>query len=174
MLLNNFNNTIDLWIDALEQYTFRQLCARPALGSWSMGQLYTHLIDDTNYYIEQIKICLATNDNANEEASPFAKMLFLNNCFPDTIIEGSPSNALILQPASKKVLVDGLLNIKAEISTLCTLISTSKFKGKTKHPGLSYFSAREWLQFADIHFRHHLRQKQKIDDFLKTSIIHPQ
>jgi hypothetical protein len=174
MLLNNFNNTIDLWIDALEQYTFRQLCARPATGSWSMGQLYTHLIDDTNYYIEQIKICLATNDNANEEASPFAKMLFLNNCFPDTIIEGSPSNALILQPASKKVLVDGLLNIKAEISTLCTLISTSKFKGKTKHPGLSYFSAREWLQFADIHFRHHLRQKQKIDDFLKTSIIHPQ
>lgn len=47
------------------------------------------------------------------------------------------------------------------------LISKSPFKGKTKHPGLDYFSAIEWLQFAEMHLRHHLRQKKRIDHFLK-------
>ena len=27
--------------------------------------------------------------------------------------------------------------------------------GKTKHPGLNYFTAKEWLQFAEMHLRHH-------------------
>ena len=47
------------------------------------------------------------------------------------------------------------------------LMTARKYKGKTKHPGLGYFSAEEWLQFAEMHFRHHLRQKKRIDEFLK-------
>jgi hypothetical protein len=39
-------------------------------------------------------------------------------------------------------------------------------KGKTRHPGLLYFSAPEWLQFAEMHLRHHFLQKQRIDAFL--------
>jgi hypothetical protein len=53
------------------------------------------------------------------------------------------------------------------MNTVATLISESQFNGKTKHPGLGYFSAKEWLQFANMHFRHHLRQKKRIDVFLK-------
>jgi len=45
------------------------------------------------------------------------------------------------------------------------LISKSNHKGKTKHPGLNYFSADEWFRFAEMHFRHHERQKKRIDDF---------
>ncbi|MDB5279911.1 MAG: DinB family protein [Ferruginibacter sp.] len=56
------------------------------------------------------------------------------------------------------------------MNDLAARIAASKFKGKTKHPGLDYFSATEWLQFVDIHFRHHLRQKKRIDDFLKSGI----
>ncbi|MEJ7682628.1 MAG: hypothetical protein WKG06_33180 [Segetibacter sp.] len=58
------------------------MCAKPSPNSWSLGQVYMHLIDDTNYYIEQIKICVSTNDNVIEEASPGAKTMFLNNDFP--------------------------------------------------------------------------------------------
>jgi hypothetical protein len=39
--------------------------------------------------------------------------------------------------------------------------------GKTKHPGSNYFTAKEWLQFAEIHLRHHLKQKKRIDDFFE-------
>lgn len=78
------------------------------------------------------------------------------------MIEGAPSNALIPQPESKERLVNDLLKIKEEMNDLAAQIATSKFKGKTKHPGLNYFSAEEWLRFTDIHFRHHLRQKKRL------------
>jgi hypothetical protein len=61
---------------------------------------------------------------------------------------------------------NALLQVKDEINNLTILISTNWRWGKTKHPGFGYFSAHECLQFADMHFRHHLRQKKRIDDLL--------
>jgi hypothetical protein len=63
--------------------------------------------------------------------------------------------------------MDYLIKLKTEITTIGILISTSQFRGKTKHPGLNYFNANEWFQFAEMHFRHHLRQKKRIEEFLK-------
>lgn len=168
MLLENFNHTINIWITALQQYHFSQLCTKPFEKSWSPGQLYLHLIEDTNYYIEQIKLCVSSNDNEMEETSQFAKTMFLNNDFPYEVIEGAPDNAFIQQPGSKEQLMNDLMNLKNEMNAVAILISKSPFKGKTKHPGLNYFNAEEWLQFAEMHFRHHLRQKKRIDDFLNS------
>jgi len=169
MLIENFNHTINTWITALHQYSFSQLCTQPDSKNWSLGQLYIHLTDDANYYIEQIKICVSSNDNALEEMSAFAKKIFLNNDFPDEQIEGAPANAFIPQPGSKDDLLNSLINLKDEMNQVAVLVSESTFRGKTKHPGLGYFSAVEWLQFAEMHFRHHLRQKKRIDDFLKIN-----
>jgi len=169
VLIEDLNHTIDIWIKELEQYDFTRLCAKPSPNGWSLGQVYTHLIDQAKYYIEQIKICVSTNDNALEEASPGAKKMFLNNEFPDEIIEGPLTNSHIPQPGSKEQLMSDLMNLKDEINNVEILISKSPFKGKTKHPGLKYFSANEWFQFAEMHFRHHLRQKKRIDDFLKIN-----
>jgi len=54
-----------------------------------------------------------------------------------------------------------------EMEQAAELISSNQPKGKSKHPGLGYFSAEEWLQFAEMHFRHHLTQKKLIDNYLK-------
>jgi hypothetical protein len=169
MIIENFNRTTDLWIKELEQYDFIQLCAKPSANSWSLGQLYLHLVNETRYYIDQIKTCISTNDHSTEEPSSNAKTMFLNNDFPDEALEGAPGNAYIPQPDSKEQLINALLNLKTEMSKVAVMISESQFKGRTKHPGLSYFCADEWLQFAEMHFRHHLRQRKRIDSFLKTS-----
>jgi hypothetical protein len=168
-LIENFNRTIDFWLAELEQYNFTQLCIKPSVASWSLGQMYLHLIADAQYYIEQIKVCAATDDHGAEEASAEGKAMLHNNDFPDEVLEGSPDNALIPQPSSKEGLMNDLLDVKAQMNNAARLISESPFNGKTKHPGLNYFSANEWLQFADMHFRHHLRQKKRIDHFLTTS-----
>jgi hypothetical protein len=169
MLIENFNHTINTWITALQQYNFSQLCIQPAAKNWSLGQLYIHLTDDANYYIEQIKICVSSNDNAMEEMSAFVKTIFLNNDFPDEQIEGAPAHAFIPQPGNKDELVNSLIILKNEMNEAAVLILESPFRGKTKHPGLGWFNAAEWLQFAEMHFRHHLRQKKRIDDFLKMN-----
>lgn len=167
----DFNHVFDLWITALAHYDFPQLCAKPAVNSWSLGQVYMHLITDTNYFLEQIKICIATNDNEGEQASPDAKILFLNNEFPDVKIEGAPGNLDIPQPRNKEQLMDGLLNLKNEMNKVALQINTTPFKGKTKHPGLNYFNAADWLLFAEMHIRHHFRQKKRIDEFLMGNSV---
>jgi hypothetical protein len=86
--INDLDQSIDSWIKELEQYDFIQLCAKPSPTSWSLGQVCMHLIENTNYYVDQIKMCV---------------------------------------------------------------------------------NAREWFQFADMHFRHHLRQKKRIEKFLEIN-----
>lgn len=171
MIIDDFNYTIDTWIKTLDQYSFARLCAKPSPDSWSLGQVMMHLAEDTNYYIEQIKICMSTNDNAGEEASPEAKAMFRNDGFPDAIMEGAPSNAYIPQPGNWEELKSSLISIKEEMNHLAILMAESSHAGKTKHPGLHYFNANEWLQFAEMHLRHHLRQKKRIDDFLSNTGI---
>ncbi len=39
------------WITALDQYTLAGLQAKPTPTSWSIGQMYIHLIQDTRFYL---------------------------------------------------------------------------------------------------------------------------
>jgi hypothetical protein len=168
MRIDNFNLTIDHWIRELDRYDFDQLLAKPSADRWSLGQVYMHLIGNTGYYVEQVKICIATNDNHLEQASANASVMFSNNDFPDERIEGPPENLVTPQPESKEHLLRSMVKLKKEMNALGIRMTQSRFNGKTKHPGLHYFSAEQWVQFADMHLRHHLRQKTRLDDFLTT------
>jgi hypothetical protein len=167
MFIEDLKATLNHWIKELDQYDFTRLCMKPSPNSWSVGQVYMHLIDETEYYLEQAKICASMDADANQTASPNAQAMFLNNSFPDEILEGPPTNAKTCQPASKEQLLCSLLKLKDQMNQLELIISTSSCKGKTRHPGLEYFGANEWIQFADMHLRHHLSQKKRIDEFLK-------
>lgn len=169
MASDDIENTIDVWIKDLEQYSFEQICTKPSQNSWSLGQVCIHLMDSSNYFLEQITICLSNNENTHEEMTENAKTMFLNDEFPNTLIEGPPSNNHTCQPNSKDEILNSLATIKETIIYYKIQISNSKFYGKTKHPGLNYFNATEWLQFIEMHFRHHLRQRDRIKTILKLN-----
>jgi hypothetical protein len=161
VLLKHFNDTIDTWIMALDDYTLDMLCREPKPGSWSLGQMYTHIIDDTNWFVEQMKAALSTDADSDKEMHDNAKYMFKTNGFPDIMIEGPATNTFIPQPTNKDALRQSLQTIKDQVNRLD--FSLTKTKGKTRHPGLLYFNALEWLQFAEMHMRHHFRQKKRID-----------
>jgi hypothetical protein len=169
MLSEDFNNTIDTWIENVTQYSFEQLCSKPAPNSWSLGQLCVHLADATHFFLEQAVICSATNENAKEEMSANAKEMFAHKAFPDKMIEGPASNKDTRQPSSKAEILNAFAAIKERISDCDAQISTSIYKGKTRHPGLLYFNAIEWLLYAYMHWRHHARQQNRIKAFLKLA-----
>ncbi len=153
----------------LEQYDFNQLCVQPSPGNWSLGQIYMHLIENTQWFLKQATIAASTNEHEMESLSPAAKEMFANNSFPDIVLEGPPENANTPQPETKEQLLTDLLKLKDEIGRVGKFISETRFRGKTNHPGLHYFTASEWFQFAEMHFRHHLRQKNRVETFLKTN-----
>src|SRR5262245_35401750 len=85
MIIEHFNHTINTWISQLDRYNFEQLCLQPAPGSWSMGQVYLHLIDATGHFLKQVDICLSNNDYADGQTADYVPGLFLNNDLPDIL-----------------------------------------------------------------------------------------
>ena len=168
MTIIQLNRTIDTWINALSDYNLETLQEKIQKDSWSLGQVYNHILDDTNYYIEQIELCLTHNENQLGEMTEFAITLFLKGEFPDIKIKGdSSASKAIPQPSSKANLINQMIKLKIRLNSIWIEVINGETVGKTKHPGLGYFSAQDWLKFSEIHMRHHLRQKGRIDDALK-------
>lgn len=161
--LRQFDTTIQQWIDQLGHYTLSQLWRPPRAGSWSLGQVYNHIIDDTSWFAGQMKEALECRENAGETMHPNARAMFERNGFPDIRIEGPATNTFIAQPQSIEELARRLAAIKTTVDDLFREFDPTASTGKTQHPGLHFFSAVEWLQFSEMHMRHHLRQKERID-----------
>jgi DinB superfamily len=169
--VEHFNEIFKIWIDDLHLYNYDQLTSKPNPEYWSIGQLYMHIINETRYFFDQSRICMSNNDNENEAATAEAKTMFRNNAFPDERIQGDPSHVNLPQPVSKEQLKSDLIDLKVEMNRLVPMISERSHTGKTQHPGLNYFCASEWIQFAEMHFRHHEIQKQRINAFIKTGVF---
>ena len=166
-LLEQFNDTVDKWIGYLDDYTLTMLHQRPDAASWSLGQVYVHIIADTTWYIGQMRAALsAGNSHQDKQMRADAKEMLRHNGFPDARL-ANPFNSLDLsQPESKIALQQALAQIKAAVNQLCTGAELAAATGKVEHPGFQFFNALEWLQFAEMHMRHHFRQKQRIDEQL--------
>lgn len=163
LLLHAFNDTIQKWIDFLDDYTLEMLCQKPDDNSWSLGQVYTHITDDTAWFVEQMAAAMQTQADSDKKMHEHARSMLQNNSFPDVMIEGPATGVFIKQPESKEEVRLKLSVIKAEVNNLYAMFDPSKTVGKTRHPGLLYFNTLDWLQFAETHLRHHLRQKARID-----------
>lgn len=165
--IEQFNRTIDSWIGFIDEYTYEQLTRKPQPASWSLGQVYNHLISDTGYHIDQMRAALETDESTNEQMHPDAKAMFSNKSFPDLQIAGPGTDENTPQPADKEELKRKLVAIRSEVNDLYRSHNFLLSKGKSKHPGLDYFSALEWLTFTEMHLRHHLKQKARIDRFIQ-------
>lgn len=171
MTITELENTVDIWIDALQKYDLAVLQTQPDQDSWSLGQVYLHILDDTSFYIEQAERCLCHRENQSEKMTDFAALLFSNNGFPDEKIEGDPlASRSIPQPTDKADLSEQMEQLKTRLTSLWKKVSEISDFGKTKHPGLDYFNAKEWLEFAEIHMRHHLRQKHRLEVALNLEV----
>src|SRR5882724_500905 len=152
-IFKKFILTFDIWLKSLNHYSTYQLQKKPDNQSWSIGQVYMHLIDQTiNFNIPQIEICISNNDNAEKVKSVEGEEVFRQNSLPPIRLK-SPAQAPP-QPENVEEVLEGFYKVRESLSVLTRKISITKFKGKTMHPGFHYLNAGKWLQFFGIHFRH--------------------
>ncbi|MDO6391591.1 hypothetical protein Q4E40_15750 [Pontibacter sp. BT731] len=172
MLIDNFNKTIDIWLDELQHYSIDKLLAKPDTTSWSMGQLYVHLIEETNWYFEQVELCFGNKENTAQTMKESAKSMFQNNSFPNEKIKVDHSiSDDEKQPADWQTLHVDFKKLKKDGNEIWLKIEKVATPGKSEHPGLGFFGPLEWFQYAEMHMRHHLIQRGRIDNFLKTMIV---
>lgn len=162
-IIKQFNGTINQWLAYLNDYTLEELHMQPQPRSWSVGQVYTHIISETEYFISQAKECLTHNNDSDKQMHAHAVAMFAANSFPDIKIEGPATGKQIPQPPNKEDITKALHLLLQEANEVYSKLILSNATGKTRHPGLLYFNGAEWLQFADMHMRHHIEQKERID-----------
>ena len=170
-MIGKFNRTLAIWIDELDRFTLNQLLVKPNPTSWSLGQVYGHIVEETDWYNGQIKISLDDIEKVNAPSTHKAKKLFENGSFPNERIQGDPLIAdKVSQTTSIDQLRSDLVKLKSDTNLIWNMMKKADSYGKSEHPGLGYLNCFEWLQYSEMHMRHHLRQKDRIEDFLHSKL----
>jgi len=158
---------LDMWNAYLEIFDENELRVQPNPENWSLGQLYMHLIMETDWYLQQVKICCSHTENRASQMSEKAHGIFQANHFPEARIKGHATVENVPQPANKEEVRSKMLELKGYLTKI-EISKSSDLIGKTKHPGLGYFNGREWLGYATLHIRHHMSQRNRIENYVKN------
>jgi hypothetical protein len=158
-----------LWESELEKYSDEQFAVKPSPESWSIGQVYEHLVmGGLNYHSKQIEQCMLSDENQCARKTFSGTLIFLLHAFPPIRIKVPPSPTYTpKQPENKERIKAGLRLLKKKLQDLSGDMDHAVHSGKTKHRALGYLDAQEWYRLIVMHFRHHMRQKKRIDLFLK-------
>jgi len=157
---------IDYWIAEVKQYNYSQLIAKPAEGSWSIGQVGIHLwMSAKGFFFKNAERCL-TGEKAEKGHSKnlTGHLVFTFRTFPPVSVKMPDSVAVEpRQPDSVEHMVGKLEEVKTLARQYIACIPQSNPDLKTKHPFLGWLNTAEWVQLCNIHFRHHIKQKKRIE-----------
>ncbi|MEO0898465.1 MAG: DinB family protein [Bacteroidota bacterium] len=162
-IYRRFQRHFHIWVESLHHYSEEEFNFQPDENSWSLGQVYYHLLVTSKGILNQyIPDCLTQLENLSEKKSTTGTYLFLLGKFPPIKAQykGTPP------PSSVNI-----EEIRQEFPTInkwmmqrMVELDHSEGSGKRHHFTLGYLSAYEWFQFVEMHFHHHLRQKKRIEE----------
>ncbi|MBL7994327.1 DinB family protein [bacterium] len=168
-ILTRFESVANEWLLSLDTYSEEQFTKKPDADSWSIGQAYNHLIAGTNrFHLQHIGLCLDGKGKEMKGGKKFpGKFVFLTGSFPAAKIKVPPSEAYTpKQPAGIAEMRSGLTQLMEKMRETSAKIAAASDSMKTEHPAFGYLNAHEWFAMIEMHFRHHLRQKKRLDQFL--------
>jgi len=168
-ILFQFEKTSGIWLASKNKYSEEQFAGKPDANSWSIGQVYNHLVAGTRlYHLQQIAQCLDGRQVERNGKMKFpGKVVFFLGSIPPMRIKVPPSETYTpKQPPNIDLMKTGLVKLAKMMQETEQKLSGASEISKTAHPAFGFLNAREWFQLIEMHFRHHLRQKERIDRFL--------
>ena len=172
--LNRILHFIHVWKSSLKLHKFEELLLKPDPDSWSLGQVYIHLISASlNFQIKAIERCLKSSENKRKLKSFKGFLIFniLGNFPPMKIKVPASREYTPKQPKSKAEIIEGLEKTKKKLTVIAAQLEKQNKGGKVAHPALGFLNAKEWFHLIEMHFRHHLRQKFDLDQFILDEMI---
>ncbi|WP_426449793.1 DinB family protein [Paenibacillus sp. S-38] len=167
-ILQDLELLIGQYEEALGRYSPEQLHRQPAPEAWSVGQVYTHLLN-TAFHM-QLRAVAACRDGAGQSdgaKTEAGEAVFRLGSFPPIKIAVPPTDTYT--PANTEE-VDSLRarleKLKAEVGAIEPQLAAIPEDRRVPHPRLGALNALEWFSLVEMHFRHHLRQQQELDAFL--------
>ncbi|MDI2588703.1 DinB family protein [Psychrobacillus sp. NEAU-3TGS] len=151
----------------LYNYSLQQLRYISEEGVWSIGQMYDHLILVAHEYLDNMETCATLNVEQPLGKTQFGEQLFRNGGFPPIKIRlpnelNSPPN----NSDSKEDLISRMDLLIQRLSQWESKVDYINPNNKIKHGGFGWLNAREWYNLVEMHFRHHLRQKDELESYI--------
>jgi hypothetical protein len=69
------------------------------------------------------------------------------------------------QPESKEQLVQGLNAVMSRMKEIEPMIEKAPLENTFPHPRLGALNAKEWFMLVEMHYRHHLHQKDRLSKY---------
>lgn len=158
---------IESYKDFLRNYSLEQLRHIPEPGVWSLGQMYDHLLVCAHEYLDYAEACAEAASTQKQEKTEFGERLFSIGGFPPIKIR--LPDAMNAPPDNSKSIKDLMLALDELMERMKKVeVSVQEINpaNKVEHGGFGWLNAQEWLILVDMHFRHHLRQKNELDQKL--------
>jgi hypothetical protein len=159
------------WLKELDFYGANQFKKKVNSTSWTIGQIYDHLlVYSQEVHIKAIQECLQTKDtNINKEGKSLKGFIqFAVGGYLPFKHKSNPYKEPN-QPLSTEKVKDDFYRFLKVVYKVAKEIDYKKPTKKVKHPSLGYLSAEEWFQLIEMHFRHHVRQKKKLDQEVRSN-----
>ncbi|PYI52954.1 DinB family protein [Paenibacillus flagellatus] len=168
--LERFERIAHEYVRQLDRYDMDQLTRIPAEGEWSLGQVYVHLINAANrMQLGNVELCRTKDPDpaANAGKSERGEAAFAAGRFPPIRVRVEPSpHYTPLQPESKEQLAAALHELAGRMRDVEPTLADIPETATVPHPAFGGLNAKEWFELVEMHFRHHLLQKERLDAFL--------
>ena len=160
-------SVMEIYKQSLGKYDLEQLRQIPADGVWSLAQMYDHVIVVADEYLDEAEACAAAEPVQGRGKTEFGEKLFREGGFPPVKIRlpdemnQPPDNS-----GTSASLLERLVQLERSMRELGEKLDKIQPDLKTEHVGFGWLSAMEWHELAEMHFRHHLRQKGELEERL--------
>ncbi|SFL99088.1 DinB superfamily protein [Paenibacillus sp. 1_12] len=174
--LQHFEEITAHYIQELNDFTMEQLRHQSSESEWSLGQMYLHLINSALYMqLRNVDDCMTPGEEAvssPEGKTEAGNAVFEQGSLPSMRIQVPPSPQYTPgQPESQEQLIQGLNKVLSRMKEIEPLLEKESLQQTVPHPRFGGLNAKEWFMLVEMHYRHHLRQKDRLKKELASNLV---
>ena len=167
--LRAFEKTANHWAEDLMNYEESELYLSPAVNEWCLAELYDHIMRvGRTYQLPNFHRCLNNDIVKGKPKNIKAYIIFDLNILPYRKIKMQSFPPEIVtnftpQKRKKQALIEDFNVFIEEVKDAWKLLENFDKNKKHYHPFFGMINAKEWYALVEIHMRHHIPQKKRLE-----------
>lgn len=170
---NVYEDTANFFIKEARKYG-DDFLKKPNDEAWSLAQMYSHIALVTDKCLDNIDLC--KNGEGKQQKFALGPAIFsLMGSFPPfkMHIHKIPNEVAAIYNPQAISIDDAITSLENSIKRMkqyIPIVNAIPKNQRAKHWAGGWFTALQWYQSAEMHIRHHLRQKKRIDVYIKNKL----
>lgn len=158
------NKLLDFYENYLQTVNEDTFLISPKQGGWSFAEIYSHILYVNHVSAIAIENCLNKTAHIKTEKPGWrVRLIFFLGMLPPVKIKAPTGVAEKSKKISKEEASNQLITFRKKMELLYPQFKRFDANYKIKHPRLGYLDAKDWLRFAVVHTKHHVKQISRLE-----------